>query len=121
MHNDNELHSHHALRKRRRELRKNLTPSEAALWQMLRKRKLEGRKFRRQHSIGPYIVDFFCYEENLAIELDGAPHDDPTRADYDGERTAFLNEQGVQVIRFENRDVFEQPDVVLDAIAHCFD
>lgn len=121
MHNDNQLHNRRTLKKRRRELRKNLTPAEATLWKMLRKQQLEGRKFRRQHSIGPYIVDFFCYAEGLAVELDGHSHDDPARADYDDQRTVLLNEQGIRVVRFENCDVFEQPDVVLDAIARCFD
>ena len=88
---------------------------------MLRKSQLEGRKFRRQHSIGSYIVDFYCPSEELAVELDGAPHDDPVRAEYDDERTSFLNEQDVNVVRFENQQVFDQPDVVLAAIAHHFD
>ena len=115
------IHNRKALEKHRRELRHKATQAERTLWQMLRKSQLEGRKFRRQHSIGSYIVDFYCPAENLAVELDGASHDDPARAEYDDERTRFLQEQDVKVVRFENRQVFEQPDVVLAAIAHHFD
>lgn len=114
------LRARKSLKKRRRQLRKRATPAERALWNMLRKHQLGGRKFRRQHSIGSYIVDFYCPSESLAVELDGADHDDPARAAYDSERTAFLNEHGVNVIRFENGHVFDQPDVVLAAIAHHF-
>ncbi|MEW7289257.1 endonuclease domain-containing protein [Aquimarina sp. 2304DJ70-9] len=67
-HNKPELKNH------RKELRKNLTPAEAFLWKYLQNRKLEGRKFRRQHSIKNYIVDFYCAKEKLIIELDGEPH-----------------------------------------------
>ncbi len=87
---------------------------------MLQKRQMEGRKFRRQHGIGPYIVDFYCPAERLAVELDGAVHQNPWRQDYDDERTAFLRQYDIRVLRFENRKVFEQPDVVLQAIAACF-
>ena len=114
------FHDQKALRKYRRRLRKQATPAEKRLWKMLRRRRLKGRKFRRQHSIGPYIVDFYCPAERLAVELDGASHENPTRRDYDAERTAFLEEHGIRVVRFENRDVFDQPDIVLSAIVFHF-
>lgn len=114
------LHNRKELKKRRRVLRNNATPAEAELWKMLRGSQLKGRKFRRQHSIGPYIVDFYCPAEKLAIELDGAVHDDPARAEYDGERAAFLKQQDIRVIRFENRVVFEQPEFVRQAITAHF-
>lgn len=117
---DDRLHNRKALKERRRRLRKQATPAERALWHMLRKRRLEGRRFRRQHSIGPYIVDFYCPTEKLAVELEGAVHDDPARTDYDDRRAAFLEKQGIRVVRFENEQVFDQPDVMLDAIAHHF-
>ena len=104
----------------RRELRETMTPAEAALWTLLRKRQLEGRRFRRQHSIGPFIVDFFCPEEKLAIELDGAVHDDPGREEYDDARTVSLEAHGIRVVRFENREVFDDPEAVLEAIAMHF-
>ncbi len=111
------LHNRKALTARRRTLRNAATPAEKALWKRLQKSQLKGRKFRRQHSIGPYIIYFYCPAEKLAVELDGAPHDDPFRRDYDVEREAFLKEQGVRVVRFENREVFEDPSRVTEAIA----
>ena len=114
-------HNRKALRDKRRDLRRNATPAERQLWSMLRRRQLCGRRFRRQYSIGAYIVDFYCPDEHLAVELDGAVHDDPARRDYDGERERYLRNQGLTIARFENRAVFETPDVVLDAIAWHFE
>lgn len=104
----------------RQELRHNLTPAEAKLWSYLQNSQLEGRKFRRQHSIGNYILDFYCPAEHLAIELDGEVHFNEEAALRDQERTEFLNAFGVQVIRFENKLVFEQADWVLDEIKLLF-
>lgn len=104
----------------RRALRQQQTPAEARLWLRLRNRQLHGRKFKRQYSIGPYIVDFYCADEKLAIELDGAVHNDVLRQEYDDERTLFVQEQGIRVVRFENREVFEALDIVLEAIAWHF-
>ena len=104
----------------RQELRHNLTPAEAKLWSYLQNSQLEGRKFRRQHSIGNYILDFYCPGERIAIELDGEVHFNEEAALRDQERTAFLNAFGVQVIRFENKLVFEQADWVLDEIKSLF-
>ena len=87
-------HRRKAMRQRRRDLRKTMTPAEAALWKLLRKRQLEGRRSRRQHSGGPFILDFYCSEEKLAVELDGAVYDDPGRGAYDNERTASLQAHG---------------------------
>ncbi len=87
---------------------------------MLRQSQLKGRKFRRQHSIGPYIVDFYCPAEKLAIELDGEPHFNPLRRDYDQERETFLRAEDIRVVRFENREMFENPDRVAEAIAWHF-
>ena len=104
----------------RRTLRKNLTPAEAALWKRLKNRQLGGRRFRRQYSVGPYILDFYCPAEKLAVELDGEVHFNPLRREYDEERDVFLGQQGIQTVRFENREVFEDPEQVLDAIAWYF-
>jgi len=73
-------------------------------------------KFRRQYSIGRYVIDFFCVECSLAVELDGALHNDVMRQEYDAERGAFLQKQGVEVLRFENREVFENIEGVLERI-----
>jgi len=104
----------------RRDLRNNATPAEAALWRLLQRRQLAGRKFRRQHSIDRYVLDFYCPQERLAVELDGEVHEDPARRRYDVERQAALEALGVQVLRFENREVLQAPDIVAAAIAAHF-
>ena len=104
----------------RKELRNNLTPAEAALWKMLKNRQLDGRKFRRQHSIGKYILDFYCPSEKLAIELDGEVHFQISWQEYDFERDLFLKEFGVKVLRFENKMVFEKTNAVLEALRNDY-
>jgi very-short-patch-repair endonuclease len=84
----------------RKGLRKSSTAAEAVLWTYLQKRKLLGKKFRRQCSVGPYIVDFYCPEVGLVIELDGSPHFGPNAAEYDQQRTEYLEKAGLRVIRF---------------------
>ncbi len=80
------------------------------------KKKLEGRKFRRQHSIDNYIVDFYCPKEKLIVELDGEIHDNFINKEYDFKRSNYLQAKGFKILRFENYLVFEQLDMVLDAI-----
>lgn len=117
---EDRIHNKKSLKGIRRQLRHHGTPAEAALWSLLKSSQLCGRKFRRQHSVGPYIPDFYCPAEKLAIELDGEIHNDPLRHEYDSERETYLLEQGITVVRFENRQVFEQTEVVLQAIAWHF-
>ena len=88
----------------RMSLRHNLTPAEATLWRALKGRGAGGWKFRRQQGIGPFILDFYCPELRLCVELDGSVHD--YSFEYDEQRTAFLNAQGIRVIRFRNEQVF---------------
>ena len=114
-----QTHNDPALRDHRRALRRNATPAERRLWKHLRRRQIDGWRFRRQYSVGPFVLDFYCPEACLGIELDGSVHDDPARAAYDGEREGRLREEGVRVIRFENRLVMEQVDVVVAAIQHA--
>ncbi|WP_353563996.1 endonuclease domain-containing protein [Longimonas sp.] len=114
------LHNRQSLKQRRKELRNNATPAEAQLWSALKKRQLSGRKFRRQHSIGPYIVDFYCPGERLVIELDGATHDGPLRSEYDAERQVYLETKGIRVVRFENKQVFKDEEGVLAYIRKQF-
>lgn len=102
----------------RKHLRSHATPAEAYLWTFLKQAQFDGRKFRRQHSIGNYIVDFFCYEEMLVIELDGEIHN--AKIEEDIERDQNLHNQGIRVIRFENRFVFEHLEQVLNEIKACF-
>lgn len=115
-----QLNNLKALKARRRQLRNHLTPAEAFMWKLLQHSKLDGRKFRRQHSVGNYILDYYCPAEKLAIELDGAHHFTEAGAQYDEERTQFLNRVGIRVIRFENKDVFEHSEGVLEIIKRNF-
>ena len=99
---------------RARGLRQRQTDSERVLWQHLRDRQFLQAKFRRQHPIGPYIVDFCCPAYRLVIELDGGHHAGQIRAD--GRRTAFLMQRGYRVLRFWDHDVLANRDSVLQAI-----
>ncbi|MCK5851825.1 DUF559 domain-containing protein [bacterium] len=108
------------LKSYRRKLRNNLTPSEAVLWKMLQHKKLNGKKFRRQHSIDKYILDFYCPEEKLAIELDGQGHFEMAHSEHDVNRSIFLEKNGIKVLRFENKTIFESPEQVLNKIKSNF-
>jgi len=104
----------------RKELRNNCTAAEATLWKSLQRSQLEGRKFRRQHSVGNYILDFYCPAERLCIELDGAGHFTDPGLQYDEDRTAYLGSLNIRVIRFENKLVFENLEEVLEEIRKNF-
>ncbi len=108
------------LRTFRKELRNHLTPAEAKLWALLKQSQLDGRKFRRQHSVGHYILDFYCPAERLAIELDGAVHDSASAHEYDRERDLFLECFGIKVLRFENKWVFQETEAILLDIKKYF-
>lgn len=97
-----------------RQLRKEPTPAEAKLWAHLRGNKLSNVNFRRQHAIGPYIVDFCAVKAKLVIELDGSQHIE--QKEYDTQRTAFLESQGYRVIRFWNNEVSKDLDGMICAI-----
>ena len=98
----------------RKALRSNMTPAEATLWRALKGRGAGGLKFRRQQGIGPYVLDFYCPERRLCVELDGSSHD--YRYEYDEQRTQFLAEQGIRVVRFRNEQVFTCLDGVVAEI-----
>ena len=102
---------------RARELRKRMTVYERRLWRSLRKSQVCGLRFRRQHPIPPYIVDFYCHSHRLILELDGAHHGEPEAVDRDQVRTATLEAQGYCVLRFTNRQVIDDTEGVLVAIA----
>ncbi len=93
-----------------------MTDAEIVLWSRLKGKQLYGYKFRRQHSIGKAIVDFYCPKLRLAIEVDGGQHNDEKHIKLDEERTIFLNEQNITVIRFWNHEVLKYTDDVLNAI-----
>ncbi len=99
------IHNKPRLRSRRKELRNNPTQAETQLWGVLQHSSLEGFKFRRQHSVGYYILDFYCSSERLAIELDGDSHFTDDGVTYDIERTRFLNALNIRVLRFTNTEV----------------
>jgi very-short-patch-repair endonuclease len=97
-----------------------LTPEESYLWNFLQRRQLLGRKFRRQHSVGPYILDFYCPAEKLAVELGGSTHDHEAAQDYDARRSAFLKELGIRTLRFQNSELRKNIEGVLIAIEQQF-
>ena len=97
-----------------KELRRNMTDAERLLWQKLRNRNLIGYKFRRQHPVQHYIVDFVCLEKMLIIEVDGGQHGD--RQAYDQKRTLVLQNLGFRVIRFWNNEVLQETGPVLEKI-----
>ncbi|MEI6168374.1 MAG: endonuclease domain-containing protein [bacterium] len=99
-----------------RAMRHQLTWAEKALWRQLRNRKLEGLKFRRQQPLGSYILDYYCAEKGLVVELDGGQHDFPEERDYDLRRTQFLRNEGLEVIRFWNSQIRENLPWVLELI-----
>jgi len=102
---------------RAKAFRKALTPPEARLWSRLKGRSVHGIKFRKQHPVGPYILDFFCAEARLAVEVDGSVHDDPKQLDHDRRRSAWLSSQGIRVIRVAALDVLSELDGVLEFVA----
>jgi len=114
------FHNRTELKEFRKSLRNEGTAAEATLWNHLKKSQLEGRKFRRQHSLGPFIVDFYCPHERLAVELDGKDHFDPLGAGNDAARDEMLVAHRIRVLRFENREVFEDVDRVLEEIKNAF-
>lgn len=97
-----------------------MTPAEARLWTLLRNGQVKGRKFRRQHTIGPYTVDFFCEEEGMIIELDGNAHDNVGSQRYDFERDEWLKQQGFTVMRFRNSELLK-PDRVIWEIENAME
>jgi type I restriction-modification system DNA methylase subunit len=103
-----------------RELRKNQTDAEELLWQLLRNRKLNNLKFRRQHPLkAGFILDFYCVEAKLGIEVDGGYHNQKKQLEYDAERTKIINEYGVKIIRFTNEQVLQNTELVLQEIINA--
>lgn len=102
------------LKSRAKELRNNSTKAEVALWMGLKGRKVLGLQFYRQRMIGNYIVDFYCKKLKLAIEVDDISHD--MKSDYDERRTEILQRFGVTMLRVTNKDVFADPDGVVEYI-----
>ena len=95
-----------------RMLRRNATDAERRLWSMLRNRQIGGLKFRRQYAFGPYVLDFFCLNQKLAIEADGGSHLTPEGQAHDRVRTEYLQHHGVRVLRFTNTEILNESEVV---------
>ncbi|MSP14280.1 MAG: endonuclease domain-containing protein [Chloroflexi bacterium] len=99
-----------------RELRRQQTPAERLVWELLRGRHWLGLKFRRQHQIGNTIVDFYCHSARLVIELDGSVHDRPDVRRHDQDRDTYLASLGLRVIHFPNELVLGSPEAFLEAL-----
>ncbi|WP_180014076.1 endonuclease domain-containing protein [Acinetobacter sp. YH16031] len=95
-------------------MRHTATDAEHLMWQILRAKRFMNLKFRRQHVIEPYIVDFYCHEIGLVIELDGSQHGTDDAMEYDAERTKSLESLGFTVVRYWNHDVLGRTDGVLE-------
>jgi very-short-patch-repair endonuclease len=99
-----------------RDLRQNETSAEDVLWNALRGKRLNGLKFRRQHPVGNYVLDFFCVQYQLAVELDGGIHLQPVQTASDEQRTKFLEENHIRVMRFRNDEILSDLPGVLQKI-----
>jgi very-short-patch-repair endonuclease len=104
----------------RKKLRNNATSAEAALWNLLKNKKVMGLKFRRQHGLGKYVVDFYCSSGKLIVELDGDPHGEYLQIEKDKVRDEYLESLGYKILRFENKAIFQDPEFVLSEIKSKF-
>ena len=97
-------------------MRSDMPGAERKLWAKLKSKQLGGFRFRRQHPVGPYFLDFYCPDVKLCVEVDGDQHGHPAAMEKDKKRTLFLESKNICVIRFWNGDVFENLEGVLDMI-----
>ncbi|MDD5769957.1 MAG: endonuclease domain-containing protein [Candidatus Gracilibacteria bacterium] len=104
------------LKPTRKTLRTNQTKPEEIFWNKVRNKQFHGLKFRRQHSIGRYILDFYCSELKLCIEIDGDNHFESEGIEYDNIRTEFVETVGIKVIRFTNKEIMENIEGVLESL-----
>ncbi|CCH03258.1 protein of unknown function DUF559 [Fibrella aestuarina BUZ 2] len=114
------IHNRKHMEAVRRDLRKGPTDAEARLWERLRNSQLLGRKFRRQHSVGMYVLDFYCPAERLAVEVDGSAHAPAEARQHDAERDATLAQLAIHTLRVTNNEVEMDIDAVLAKIIACF-
>ena len=103
--------------KRAKALREKQTDAEQKLWRALKGKQLDGVKFRRQHPVGDYILDFYCPAAQLCVEVDGGQHNEPANSQRDAIRTSHLEKRGITVMRVWNFEIFENLDGVLEAIS----
>jgi very-short-patch-repair endonuclease len=109
------------LKTKRRKLRKNLTDAEKVLWKFLRNRQLDGFKFYRQFSVGSFILDFYCPDRKMAVELDGGHHAETRQEMHDGRRTNYLQSKNIHVLRFWNNEVLKNTEGVAEKIREELD
>ncbi len=114
-HTDRDVY--HEIKLRAKHMRQNPTVAENILWRRLRRKQVGGFSFRRQHPIGRFIVDFYCAKARLVIEVDGEIHDGSEQAEYDASRQEFLEGLDLKVLRFDNAQVYQATDAVIEAIA----
>ena len=95
-----------------RSLRRRLTAAEKQLWRLLRDRRFAGYKFRRQHPLGHYALDFYCAEAGVSVEIDGGQHGFPKQREADAAKANYLRSRGIVTKRFWNRQLFREPEVV---------
>lgn len=114
------LYNDPATKDKRRALRKNATDAERRVWSILRKSQM-GARFFRQYGVGPYILDFFCPTHKVAVEIDGGQHNEEVHKQHDRERTAYLTQQHIQVLRFWNNDVLQNIEGVWQKIRDGID
>ena len=100
----------------RKTLRNNLTPAEATLWKHIKNKQIYNIQWRRQFSIGTYILDFYCPKAKLAIELDGKEHYTIVGDKYDYERDNFISSKGIKILRYENKEIWESIEQVIEEI-----
>jgi very-short-patch-repair endonuclease len=100
-----EIFNKKEMKERRQLLRRNMPKSETILWSKIRMKQIGGCRFRRQYSVGAYVLDFYCPDLRLAIEIDGESHDKPTAKEYDQEREEQIKQLGITIIRFTNSQI----------------
>jgi very-short-patch-repair endonuclease len=98
-------------------MRKDSTDAEKLLWNLLRDKRFMGHKFRRQHVIDCFIIDFYCKEKSIGIELDGGQHNQDDKIEYDNQREMLLHKNGIRIVRFWNNDVLNRTKDVLELLA----
>lgn len=110
------IYNHPILKSRRKGLRKKQTEAEEIIWSIIRRKKLEGYKFYRQYSVGPCILDFYCPTARLAIEIDGGHHSATEQKAYDTDRSSYLKNHDIKVVRFGNNNVLNNKELVVKTI-----
>lgn len=110
------LYTNENLKNRRRDLRKKYTEAEKKVWRILRNKQM-GFRFLRQYSVGSYVLDFYCPSRRLGVELDGGQHGEIFNEIYDRERTKYLNDLDIKIIRFWNNDALSNIDGVVEEIS----